>query len=141
MHQDLMNGTRSGDTSKLSRDEIASLNAQMAGDVLTPSDNEFEEARHVWNGMIDAQPMLIVRCRETSDVVHAVNFARAANIAWTRKVWDELKRYSNDGVYMNFAGSGEEHDAIARNVYASIYDRLVKLQAHVDPAGLFRKPR
>jgi hypothetical protein len=80
MHQDLMNGTRSGDTSKLSRDEIASLNAQMAGDVLTPSDNEFEEARHVWNGMIDAQPMLIARCRETSDVVHAVNFARARNV-------------------------------------------------------------
>lgn len=79
MQQTLMIETRSGDTDTLAPNEIARLNAEMAGDVLTPSDQEFDQARLVWNGMIDVQPALIARCRETDDVVHAVNFARDRN--------------------------------------------------------------
>ena len=37
---------------------------------------EYEEARRVWNGMVDHKPLMIVRCRDTKDVVQAVNFAR-----------------------------------------------------------------
>ena len=37
---------------------------------------EYEEARRVWNGMVDHKPLMIVRCRDTQDVVQAVNFAR-----------------------------------------------------------------
>ncbi len=46
------------------------------GDVLRPGETGFEEARTLWNAMIDKKPALIVRCRTTSDVVRAVNFAR-----------------------------------------------------------------
>ena len=41
-----------------------------------PGDDEFDEARKVWNGMIDRRPGLIARCSGTADVIAAVNFAR-----------------------------------------------------------------
>lgn len=47
------------------------------GAVLTPGDAAFDEARRVWNAMIDRKPGLIARCRGTSDVMRAVRFAGA----------------------------------------------------------------
>ncbi|WP_224450090.1 FAD-binding oxidoreductase [Haloprofundus salilacus] len=46
------------------------------GDVLLPSDEGYDEARRIWNGMIDRFPALIARCSGTADVVEAVQFAR-----------------------------------------------------------------
>jgi FAD/FMN-containing dehydrogenase len=45
-------------------------------DLLHPGDEGYDEARTVWNAMVDRRPALIVRCRETSDVVRAVSMAR-----------------------------------------------------------------
>ncbi|HEV8713690.1 MAG TPA: FAD-binding oxidoreductase, partial [Candidatus Binatia bacterium] len=41
-----------------------------------PGDAGYDQARKIWNGMIDKRPSLIVRCRGVADVVNAVNFAR-----------------------------------------------------------------
>lgn len=46
------------------------------GEVLLPSDNGYEQARKVWNGMIDRHPAVIIRCEGASDVMKAVRFAR-----------------------------------------------------------------
>jgi FAD/FMN-containing dehydrogenase len=46
------------------------------GDLLAPGDGGYDEARAVFNGMIDRTPTLIAVCRTTDDVVAAVNFAR-----------------------------------------------------------------
>lgn len=46
------------------------------GTVITRSDDDYENARKVWNGMFDKYPSLIVRCICTSDVIQSVNFAR-----------------------------------------------------------------
>ena len=48
----------------------------MLGDVVAPGDPEFDQARRVWNGVIDRHPALIVRCAGVPDVVEAVRFAR-----------------------------------------------------------------
>ncbi|MEJ2034457.1 MAG: FAD-binding oxidoreductase, partial [Deltaproteobacteria bacterium] len=40
----------------------------------------YDEARTVWNGMIDHRPALIIRCTEVADVINAVRFARTHNI-------------------------------------------------------------
>jgi len=51
--------------------------AACAGPVLAPGEAGYEEARQVWNAMIDRRPGLIARCSGTADVVQAVRFARA----------------------------------------------------------------
>lgn len=52
------------------------LRAQLGGQLITPDDPGYDDARRVWNGMIDRQPALIVRCRGVADVVASVRFAR-----------------------------------------------------------------
>ena len=47
---------------------------------LLPGDEKYEAARKIWNGMIDKKPTLIVQCQDKTDVINAVNLARAHNI-------------------------------------------------------------
>ncbi len=51
------------------------LRGRLQGEVLGPADAGYDEARRVWNGMIDRQPALIARCAGTADVATAVRFA------------------------------------------------------------------
>jgi FAD/FMN-containing dehydrogenase len=63
------------------RDEkVDGLRGQLAGDVLTPGDHGYDEARRVHNGMIDRRPAVIARCRGTADVQAAVRFARERSL-------------------------------------------------------------
>jgi hypothetical protein len=55
---------------------LANLSGRIAGRLTTPTDAAFDEARSVWNGMIDKRPGLIVRPGGVEDVVAAVSFAR-----------------------------------------------------------------
>ena len=45
---------------------------------------------------------------------------------------------SQGGMYLNFAGFGEEKDALVRAAYGPNHDRLVQLKTHYDPTNLFR---
>lgn len=56
--------------------QIKVLRAGVQGEVILPDDAAYESARQVWNAMIDKHPAAIVRCANTPDVVHSVNFAR-----------------------------------------------------------------
>jgi len=55
---------------------IAALAEKFRGDLIKPSDPAYEEARKVYNGMIDKRPALIARCADVADVIAAVNFGR-----------------------------------------------------------------
>src|SRR5437879_2082910 len=48
----------------------------LRGSLLRPGDGGYDEARKVWNGMIDRRPALIARCAGAADVIAAVRFAR-----------------------------------------------------------------
>ena len=55
---------------------ISDLAGQLDGSLQRPGDPEYDDARTIWNAMIDRRPALIARCRSTNDVVCAVHFAR-----------------------------------------------------------------
>jgi FAD binding domain/Berberine and berberine like len=55
---------------------IEAFRAQLRGELLRPGDDGYDEARQVWNAMIDRRPALIVRSTGVADVIAAVNFAR-----------------------------------------------------------------
>ncbi len=62
-----------------------------------------------------------------------------ANIAWTRKVWETSRSYSQQGrLYLNFAGLGEDGVALVKDAYGKNYARLAAIKAKYDPANLFR---
>jgi FAD/FMN-containing dehydrogenase len=56
--------------------KIEELKGGFKGEILLPNDGAYESARKIWNATIDKHPTVIARCATTSDVVHAVNFAR-----------------------------------------------------------------
>jgi FAD/FMN-containing dehydrogenase len=52
------------------------LKGAIKGNVLVPDDPDYEEARQVWNAMIDRRPALIVQCAHADDVPPVIRFAR-----------------------------------------------------------------
>ena len=63
-------------TGPLTEETIGSFRAGVRGDVLVPTDAGYDEARSVWNAMIDRHPAVVVRVLGAADVVAAVAFAR-----------------------------------------------------------------
>ena len=59
----------------ISPEAIKELAGKVQGALVRPGDPDYDEARHVWNGMIDRRPALIARCRGVADVVACVRFA------------------------------------------------------------------
>jgi FAD/FMN-containing dehydrogenase len=55
---------------------LAALREDLDGDVFAPGDPGYDEARSVFNAMIDRRPAVIARCAHEADVVRAVRFAR-----------------------------------------------------------------
>jgi FAD/FMN-containing dehydrogenase len=52
------------------------LAASLRGELLRPGAGGYDEARRIWNAMIDRRPAFIVRCAGPADVVRSINFAR-----------------------------------------------------------------
>ncbi len=55
---------------------VNDLRSSLRGDVLDRSHASYNNARRVWNGLIDRYPAVIARCADTTDVVEAVRVAR-----------------------------------------------------------------
>jgi FAD/FMN-containing dehydrogenase len=60
----------------LDQDSIKNLRASLRGTLIEPGDDSYDDARKVYNAMIDKKPRLIVRCADVADVIASVNFAR-----------------------------------------------------------------
>ena len=59
---------------------ITMLANSLHGDLLLPGSNEYENARKIFNGMIDKKPAAIAQCRDAADIITCVNFARKNDI-------------------------------------------------------------
>ena len=54
---------------------VESFKETIRGPVFAPGDGGYDEARAVYNGMIDKRPGLVARCADVADVMSAVRFA------------------------------------------------------------------
>nr|WP_315593855.1 FAD-binding oxidoreductase [uncultured Cupriavidus sp.] len=53
---------------------------EFRGRLIGPSDQDYDEARALYNGMIDKRPKVIARCADAADIMAAVNYARENNL-------------------------------------------------------------
>jgi hypothetical protein len=60
----------------LDEESVDAFATQLWGDLITPHSERYDEARTIYNAMIDKRPRLIARCQTVADVINAVNFAR-----------------------------------------------------------------
>lgn len=95
---------------------VTALNAGLRGELLQPGDANYDNARRLYNGMIDKRPGLIARCVDVADVQTAVNFAREHDLLLAVR-----------GGGHNGAGLGSCDDGL-------VVDLSLMKGVHVDPA-------
>jgi len=84
---------------------VDQFRSTLRGDLIGPADAEYEEARMVFNGMIDRHPSLIVRCADVADVIHAVNRLPVASMSELRASLVRLR--SGDPIVLQVNRRGE----------------------------------
>jgi len=94
---------------------IAAFKSALRGELIAPGDARYDEARKVYNGMIDRRPRLIARCTDVADVITAVNFGRDNGLPLAIR-----------GGGHNAAGSGVCNDGLVIDLSPMRY-------VHVDP--------
>ena len=88
-------------------DVIAGLRGDVGGQVLTEEDPGYDEARRVWNAMIDRRPAVIVRATSIDDVAPTVRAARALGLPLALR-----------GGGHNVAGNGTVDDGVVLDLGA-----------------------
>jgi FAD/FMN-containing dehydrogenase len=91
------------------------LGSAFAGELIGPEDSAYEDARRVYNGMIDKRPALIARCSGPDDVAMVVAFARDRDLPLAIR-----------GGGHNGAGLGTVDDGV-------VIDLSLLKDIHVDP--------
>ena len=61
---------------------LDNLQGDLRGRVVRRGDSDYDEARKLYNGMIDKRPAAIARCVDAADVITCVNFARNHGVTW-----------------------------------------------------------
>lgn len=59
---------------------LRTFQSRVHGRLICKGDEDYDQARRVWNGRIDKYPAVIVRCADVIDVVTAVEFARSHHL-------------------------------------------------------------
>lgn len=77
--------TRTNGDVTLQEDTIRKFKESLRGELILANEPGYDDARSIWNAMIDRQPALIARCLGVADVVTAVNFAREHGITLSIK--------------------------------------------------------
>ena len=71
------------DGPEIDRSRLDRLRGHFAGRLLQPGDDDYDAARRVWNGRIDARPALVARCTGAADVTAALRLARELDLPVT----------------------------------------------------------
>src|SRR5207248_3203181 len=68
--------TEDGTTRTLPAETLDQLRSQLRGAMCLPGEPGYDQARTVWNAMIDRRPGIVVRAAGANDVIRAIAFAR-----------------------------------------------------------------
>jgi len=68
--------TVGGEQAIISPEGLQGLRSSLRGQACLKDETGFDEARTIWNGMINRSPGLVVRCAGAADVMRSVDFAR-----------------------------------------------------------------
>ncbi len=98
-------------------DSLSAFKSKLRGKLVTPKDPGYDDARKVYNAMIDKHPRLIAQCMDVADVMQCVSFARDHNLLLAIR-----------GGGHNAGGLGVADDALVVDLSGIKYTR-------VDPAG------
>ena len=66
--------------SRIENKIIQELKSKIRGQVISPTEPDYNKARTIWNAMINKKPGVIVRCSGVADVITSVNIARDSNL-------------------------------------------------------------
>src|SRR5258708_5507682 len=104
-------------TPAVTSESIAALRASLRGSIIASGDPGYDEARKVYNGMIDKRPRLIARCVDAADVISAVNFCR------------------EQGLLLAIRGGGHSGPGLGSCDDGLVIDLSVMRSVRVDPAN------
>jgi hypothetical protein len=94
---------------------VASLQQRLRGRLIQPTDADYDQARALYNGMIDKRPRLIVRAVNVADVITAVNFAR------------------DEGLLLAIRGGGHNGPGLGSCDNGLVIDLSTMKSVHVNP--------
>ena len=108
---------------------VQELASHLRGTLIRRGDAGYEQARAVYNGMIDKHPALIARCVDVADVVAAVTFAREHQLTLAVRGGGHNGPglgTSSDGLVVDLSGmKGIRVDPVARTVRArDLWDQI-----------------
>ncbi len=124
----------------LSIEPLDELRNAVSGQTILPGDPGYDEARTVWNGMIDKRPRLVIRAASVDDVAPVIGFARRSGLPLAIR-----------GGGHNVAGNGTVDDGIvldlgaldavdvepgARLVHVGAGAKLADIDRATEPHGL-----
>lgn len=119
---------------------VDAFKTTLRGPVLQPGDPGYDDARAIWNAMIDRRPALIVRCAGTADVAASVNFAREHGLPLAVKGGGHNIAGSalcEDGLVIDLSGMRDVHvDPRARLAWASGGALLADIDHETQSCGL-----
>src|SRR5262245_27198766 len=103
--------------STLAEESVSAFAAQLRGELIQPGNTRYDEARKVYNAMINKRAALIARCKDDTDVIQAVNFAR------------------NNQMTVAIRGGGHNGPGLGTCDDGLVIDLLPMRSVHVDPSN------
>jgi FAD/FMN-containing dehydrogenase len=116
------------------------LKGKIKGRIILPADRGFDEARQIWNAMIDRRPAVIVQAAAADDVAPAIAFAREKGLEISiRGAGHNIagNALCNDGLTIDFSSMKQVRvDAGKKRAYVNPGATLADLDAATQPQGL-----
>jgi FAD/FMN-containing dehydrogenase len=119
---------------------LEALRRELEGVVIDPGDDRYDEARRVWNGMIDRRPLAIVRAASTDDIAPTIRAARELDLRLAIRGGGHNVAGNgtvDDGLVLDLGGlNAVEVDPMSREVHVGPGATLADVDRATAPHGL-----